>query len=437
MGWAYTWTLRGAQRRETPHLFAGKGFCCNGLSRTSPGDRALVKTILLTGVALLALAGPAAALDMSSWEVAPYETTLGDDLQLKIRGAANGSLYAANQPNAPGLDQSGVTGAAWVGANLERDYDSGMTLALKTVFEVYHDRLSGDNYGSDFVQKVYGAMQTGLGRVEIGNTDGVAYALAVTGPTVEGYTSIDNPNATFFRDPTTGRAFVNVFALNSANEASLNYAKISYYSPRLFGVQIAASFTPSEGKDVVPFLNNGPQASDRQKNIWEAAASYTGYFGPVSLGFSGGWSSGHDDDKTVGHAGLTDWSLGTEIDYAINDDWKLAVGGAWRHSNAYAFNIYSVFATGETTSAHLSTTLTHGPWIVGGELGDGRADGRLGASTIGLHAGSATIGYVINSNLQLNLGWEHFHYDRDTGAFYNGLPRIGMDAAFLHLQFQV
>ena len=48
-----------------------------------------------------------------------------------------------------------------------------------------------------------------------------------------------------------------------------------------------------------------------------------------------------------------------------------------------------------------------------------------------------TIGYVLNSNLQLNLGWQHLHYDRDIGTFYNGAPRIDMDAAFLHLQFQV
>jgi hypothetical protein len=246
-----------------------------------------MKRQLLAGAALLGLAAPAAALDLGNWSVQPYQTDIGD-AQFKVNGEANGSLYAANQPDAPGLDQSGVTGAAWVGLSLERTYDSGLALALKSVFEIYHDRLSGDNYGSDFVQKVYGQMQTGLGRVEIGNTDGAAYALAVVGPTVEGYTSIDNPNATFFRDPTTGgRAFINVFALNSAVESSLNYAKVSYYTPRLFGVQLAASFTPSEGKDVIPFLSSGPDVPNRQKSIWEAAASYNTDLGPVSLSVGG------------------------------------------------------------------------------------------------------------------------------------------------------
>ena len=397
----------------------------------------MVKTHLLGGVALAIMALPAYGLDLSDWNVAPYQTTLGDTLQLKITGAADGSAYSASQPDAPGLDESGVTGAAWLGVSLERDYDSGLSLALKSVFEVYHDDLSGDNYGSDFVQKVYGQVQTGLGRVELGNTDGAAYALAVTGPVVQGFTSIDNPNATFFRDPSTGGAFVNVFALNSAVESSLNYAKISYYTPRLFGVQLAASFTPSEAKDVIPFVNDGPQASDRQTNIWELAASYSNYFGPLTLSLSAGWSVGHDDVKTAGHAGLTDWSLGGELDYALNDDWKLALGGAWRQSNAYTFAINSVFAEGETASRHLGATISRGSWILGGELGEGTADGGLGDPTLGLHAASATLGYVVNSNLQLNLGWEQFRYRRDTGAFYNGAPRIEMDAAFLNFEFKV
>jgi len=382
------------------------------------------------------LAGPAGAVDLSDWSVAPYETTIGDDLIFKLHGQADGSAYVSDQPAAPGLDDGGATGAAQVAASLERDYDSGLVLALKSTFEVYHDRLSGDNYGSDFVQKVYGQMQTGLGRVEIGNTDGAIYAMAVTGPTVEGFTSIDNPNVTFFRDP-SGHAFAEQFALNSAVETSLNYAKISYYTPRLFGVQLGASFTPSEGKDVVPFANTGPRVDDRQTNIWELAAGYSNYFGPLQVQVSGGWSTGHDDLKTAGHAGLTDWSLGTELDYALNDDWKLAVGGAYRSANAYRFDVNSVFDSGETDSAHLSATLTHGSWILGAELGDGTAEGRLGAATLGLHAASATIGYVLNSNLQLNVGWEQFAYHRDAGTFYNGRDRIKMNAGFLNFEFKV
>ncbi|HEX4859877.1 MAG TPA: hypothetical protein VFV07_01485, partial [Rhizomicrobium sp.] len=396
----------------------------------------VTKTHLPAAVLLCALAGPAQAFDPTDWSVQPYETTLGEDVQLKVRGAFDGSLYTNDMPR-PHLDQTNVTGQGWVGVALERDYDSGLQISLNSVFEAYHDRLSIDNYGGDVVQKVFARVQTGLGRVEIGNADGAAYVLAATGPTVEGFSSIDNTNASYFRDPSNGQAFINIFALNSAVEDSLNYAKVSYYSPRLFGVQLGASFTPSEGKDVVPFLANGPQVGDRQKSIWEAALSYNGDMGAITYGLSAAWSGGHDDDKTPGHAGLSDYAFGGEIDYAINDDWKLALGGAWRHNNAYRFDINDVLAGGETTSDHLSATITRGSWIFGGEWGSGAADANGAEPDIGVHGASATLGYVVNTNLQVNVGWEQFHYHRDSGVFYNGAQRIEMDAGFLNFEFKV
>jgi hypothetical protein len=396
----------------------------------------VTKTHLPAAVLLCALASPAQAFDLTDWSVQPYETTLGEDVQLKVHGAFDGSLYTNDMPR-PHLDQTDVTGQGWVGVALERDYDSGLQISLNSVFEAYHDRLSIDNYGGDFVQKVYTRVQTGLGRIEIGNTDGAAYTLAATGPTVEGFSSIDNTNASYFRDPSNGQAFVNVFALNSAVEDSLNYAKISYYTPRLFGIQLGGSFTPSEGKDVVPFLANGPQVGDRQKSIWEAALSYNGDMGAISYGLSAAWSGGHDDDKTPGHAGLSDYAFGGEVDYAINDDWKLALGGAWRHDNSYTFNINDVLAGGETTSDHLSATITRGSWIFGGEWGSGVADANGAEPDIGVHGASTTLGYVVNTNLQVNVGWEQFHYHRDAGVFYNGAQRIEMDAGFLNFEFKV
>jgi hypothetical protein len=390
-----------------------------------------MKAFLLAGmtamIATPALAGP------SDWTISPWSTNLAN-VSLTVGGRAQGTVLTADQPAAAG--QTTASGAATLTMALQRDYDSGLTLALKGAFEIYHDRLSGDNYGDDFVQKVYAVAQTGLGRVEIGMTDGAAFALAVTGPVVDDETTLDNANATFFRDPSTGRAFVNVFALNSAVESSLNYAKLSYYTPRLFGVQLAASYTPSEGKDVIPFLSSGPRAPNRQESIWEAAVSYSDYFGPVSLGVYGGVMFAHADGatKTAGHEGLTEWGLGSEIDYNLNDDVKLAVGGAFRRSNAYAFDINDVLANGETSSAHLSATLSTGPWIVGGEYGEGTAEG---APKLGVRGVSASVGYVFNANLQATLGWQQLRYNRDNGTFYNGAPRIRMDAAFLHLRLHV
>ena len=270
---------------------------------------------------------PARSASWDDWSVSPLTGSIGT-LNYAVGGQVYGSVYSADQPSAPGLDRWGATGAASLNARLERDYDSGLSLALKTTVEVYHDRLSGDNYGSDFVQKAYGSVQTGLGRVDAGMSDGAAYALSITGPSVNGEVTIDNSNATFFRDPSTGRAFTDVFELNSAVESSLNYAKVSYFTPRLFGVQIAGSFTPSEGKDVIPFLNAGPHVPNRQTDMWEAAINYSNSFGALTFGIYGGLIVGHNDTKTIGHKGLTDWGVGSELDWNVNDDVKWSFGGA-------------------------------------------------------------------------------------------------------------
>ena len=387
----------------------------------------------LLATAAIVMVVPAAASD---WTIDPWTGEFGS-YSYAVGGEARGALFIPDMPDAPGFQQHWATGAADLNLRLQRDYDSGLSIALKSTFEVARDKLSFDNYGGDLVQKVYGVVQTGLGRVELGMTDGAAYALSVTGPVVDGATSLDNANTTFFLDPTTGAAFTNVFALNSAVESSLNYAKISYYTPRLFGIQLAVSYTPSEGKDVIPFLNNGPNVANRQKSIWETAASYSNTFGRTSIGFYAAAAFGHGERKTPGHAGLTEWGLGSEIDYDLNDEMKLAFGGAWRHTNTYAFNIYDARTTGGTESAHLSSTLTWGAWIFGGEYGRGTAGGDGFAPTVGTHGWQASVGYVFNANLQATAGWQQLRYSRDIGVFYNGAPRIEMNAFFVHLKMHV
>ena len=393
-------------------------------------------TALLGGAALLlAAAGPAQA-GLTDWSVTPLVSDVGE-AQFSLGGDANGALFTSDQPGFPGLNTDGASGALRFFPKLERSYDSGLTIGLHAAILAAHDPLATDRYGGQVFEKTFGMLQTGLGTVELGQTDGAAYRLAIAGPKVDEKVSLDDPEMTFFRDPVSGRAFDRIFTVATVVGGSLNYAKFSYYSPRLFGVQLAGSFTPSEGRDVLPFISGGPHVPDRQRNIWEMAANYSDYFGPISLGAYAGLSMGHDAAKTAGHEGLTDWALGTEADYDVNDDIKLALGGAYRESNAYAFGINSVLANGTTRAMHLSSTVTYDSWIAGAELTGGSAEGSLGAPTVGGPGYGASVGYVINTNRQLTAGWQQLRYARSAGAFYNGLPVIKMNAEYLHLDFHV
>jgi hypothetical protein len=89
---------------------------------------------------------------------------------------------------------------------------------------------------------------------------------------------------------------------------------------------------------------------------------------------------------------------------------------------------------------HVSGGLSDGPWSAALEYGNGVAGGvpSLGANgaRLGLNGTEASVGYSVNAGALLSAGWQHLNYGRDSGVFFNGSPRLSLDAVFLHLTFQ-
>ena len=358
------------------------------------------------------------------------------DAALDIGAMAGGAVFNPSASHLPGtLGTSGdphASGVVKLTSRLHRDYDSGLSLGLDATITA-SDVLSRGRYGGDVFEKAYGDVRTGLGRIEIGQTDGAAYDLSVTGPKVDAQVSLDNPQTVFFRDPSTGRAFPDIFTLRTQIGASSNYAKAAYVSPSLFGAQLAVSFTPNQSKEVLPFLHAGPHVPGRQADIWEGAVQYADDIGPVSLSAYGGVAVGRAEHKLPGQEGVSDLGAGLRADYPVNDDLSVSLGGAWRQSNAYAFQIERSFQAARTEARQASASATYDDWVVGIEYGDGEAGRVAGAPRLSLTGYQASLGYVLSNSIQLSGGWQHQTYDRSSGTFYNGAPRIGLDAVFLHL----
>ena len=381
--------------------------------------RGAIAGLLLTGLAPAAHAAP----------LPPYRTALGD-YALDIGGAAGGALFTANDHQ-----NSDASGVIKLMPRLHRDFDSGLSLGLDATIAA-SDVLSRGRYGGDVFEKAYGDIRTGLGRVEIGQTDGAAYDLSLTGPKVDAAASMDNPQTTFFRDPSTGHAFSDNFTLRTEIGASSNYAKIAYVSPALFGAQLAVSFTPNQGKEVLPFLHEGPHVAGRQADIWEGALQYSDDIGPISFSAYGGVAVGRAEHKPAGQEGVSDLGAGLRADYPVNDDFTLSLGGAWRQSNAYGFAIARSFQAATTTARQASASATYDDWMLGLEYGDGNAGAVPGAPRLSLTGYEAVLGYSLSNSIQPSIGWQHLTYDRSSGIFYNSAPRIGLDAVFLHLNLK-
>jgi hypothetical protein len=378
---------------------------------------------------LFLAASPAVAQE-SSLTLDPYQASVGD-ADLTLGGMAGGAVLDGDLKGQPAA--SGVIKAM---PRLTRDYDSGLSLGLDATL-MKSDPLSRGRYDGDFFEKLYGEARTGLGRVQIGLTDGGAYDLAVTGPKVDVQVSLDDPQTTFFRDPSTRHAATDIFTLRTEVGASSNYAKFTYLSPTLFGVQLGLSFTPSQSREVVPFINQGPAVADRQDDMWEAGLHYSDDFGPVTLTGYGGVVEGQGEHKLPGEEGVSDLGGGLRADYAVNDDWMVSLGGSYRQSNAYAFDIARSDQHGTTHAGFMSADVTYAQWVVGVEYGNGNADGVAGQSQLGLNGYQASLGYVLNRNWEISGGWQKLDYARATGLFFDNAQRLSMDAGFLHLSLHV
>ena len=375
--------------------------------------------------------GPAAA---GALDFAPIVWTSGET-ELRLGGYAVGAAYLRGGQDV-GIDDNGATAQARVSLRLQHMYDTGVVAGARVVALAYHDELSGDRYGNDVLEKAFVFVQMGYGTLEIGQQDGVAAQLSAVGPKVIEQISIDDPQTTFFFDPSTGRRFDDAFRLIAANTASANAGKINYLSPRLFGVRVGASFTPQMTKAGLPFLGNPSDAPNGQENIWEVAASYFGNFGDLALNAYASFAQGSLRNPTPGFDDLHDWGFGVEVRYALNDA-ELALGGGYRITNAYALAIGRAYDGNETHVAHVSAMVTTGPWQLGAEYSDGQADGPAGIGDLHFKGTQLTAAYTVSNNLLAAAGWQWFDDTRSVGAFYDGTQALKMDAGFLSLRLSI
>ncbi len=382
--------------------------------------------------------GPGAVADPWDGTVAPLQFYPGD-LSLTVNAQAGGAVFAPSSTHLSGTSGAGgspnASGAAKLMPRLARDFDTGWSLGLNAVITA-SDPLSRGRYDGKVIEKAYGDVRFGLGQVQMGNADGAGYALAVTGPKVDAAVSLDDPQTSFFRDPSTGRAVTDIFTLRSEVGASSNYAKFVYLSPALFGVQLALSFTPEQSRYGIPFLHQGPHVPGRQVDIWEGALKYSDELGPVTVSAYGGATLGRAEHKLPGQEGVSDLGAGLRLDYPLSDEISISAGGAYRQSNAYAFQIARSYQPGTTHMFQASSAVNYNGWMLGVEYGNGDADAVGGAPRLGVNGYQASLGYTFSSSIAVSGGWQRLTYQRSSGAFYNAAPRLGLDAVFLHLNLK-
>jgi outer membrane protein OmpU len=166
--------------------------------------------------------------------------------------------------------------------------DGGLTYGSYGEIEL----ASGDaNNQNVFVDEVNLFFSGGFGRIELGRQDGAEDLMLAGGEDAQAGTGgVDGDTAN----------------LCSGGCIDLNLGdvtKATYFTPRVGGFQLGASFTPDTGDDG-GLDNNGTEDAPQHKNVVSGGANWVGAFGGVDLTLSAvGVYGDADNDKQPGFPG--------------------------------------------------------------------------------------------------------------------------------------
>jgi predicted porin len=228
--------------------------------------------------------------------------------------------------------------------------------------------------------------------------------------------------------------------------ASDDSTKIIYMTPRFFGLQLGASYTPELAKNYSGFATRQRSQFDQQSEIWEFAANYNENFSNVDLAAYVGYITGSVEQPS---GPLTDdleeWGLGIQAKYA-----GFSIGGAYKTTNivgggfltSSALGAGSVLRGRDTTIWSAGAKYETGPWAFGLNYIQGTAElAGVGQKQKG-RAYQAAASYQVGPGIVLVLGYQRWEFEAGgtlVPTFANSFSPVpftptNLDADMLYLE---
>jgi len=282
--------------------------------------------------------------------------------------------------------------------------DNGLVAGAVAMIELGDDEGAAGSADDATFQEVYAYLEGGFGRTEIGATDGAAFKMHYSSPWFVPGNGVDSPN--IFNSGTAA-------GVNTASARTSTYAlmteddnKISYFTPRIAGFQLGASYTPdtslnnpnSNGFGFLP--SNQPTAED----VMEIALNYAGEFGGLALGLDGFYGTG--EGPSGSNADPEEWGFGANLGFS-----GFTLGGAWYENEDLAGQSTAVSGnSAEVWTAGISYGT--GPWTIGTAYleGESEAGGVTGETSFWQVGG----GYALGAGVDLGLDIQFI--EDDNGA---------------------
>jgi hypothetical protein len=283
------------------------------------------------------------------------------------------------------------------------ELDNGIAVGVRIEYEA-----ANQGGGATILDERYVTFSGGFGTLRIGSDDPAANAMHYQSPTpgTAWWIGVSSASGAVLTGAgTTGQvanaasSFVGIYPGVSGDAQ-----KIIYFTPRMSGFQLGASYSPDGGVQEGA-LGGGTigNAAAAQSNEISAAVNYQGEFDAVSVNASAGFASARLETFTANAQDRDNWGIG--LNFGID---AFAVGASFRHDDRGAIN-------GDADHFEAGATYSAGPWAVG--LNYGNVQRETGAATEDdLEVIGVSTSYSMGPGVDFIGALKHYDYGTDTAG---------------------
>ena len=375
-----------------------------------------MKKILFGTTALLA----AGAFVSTAQASDPIKLSLGGYMEYWVAGANQDGDYAAP------VNSFDIQGESEVWFGGKTTLDNGMTIGVDVQLEA-----GSNNNNDDTIDESYLYLEGKYGKMILGSENDAAYLMHVRAPDASqmGGPWINTEGDTVQYLPTgTG-----VSGINTINDLLSDNNKVTYFTPKFYGVQLGASYTPSNNNSGDDAWANGVTNSENIgkamdfDDAWSFGGTYAGSFSGVGVKASVGYVTMDINTPIANDAKdpVQEYSAGMAVSYQ-----GFTVGGAAKRRVA---NSASGMSATDGFAWNAGLMYAEGPYKVSYNYASSEVEGaatNAGEDTIHVHriGGSYDLGpgVILFSELA-------YSSSKDEGADVNNGAYGGVVG--LHLNF--
>lgn len=328
--------------------------------------------------AVLAAAGFAAAAQASD----PIQIKLGGYMEYWAAGASQGDHYA-DPVNS--FDIQGDSQIYFLGKTV---LDNGVEVGARV------QASAGSDYNAQFIQRSYAWVSGAYGKAIFGKYRDVVWLTHNFAPEASHLDS-GLGGSDFYQILPTGDGVSSL----DPNEKPTNYAnKFLYLTPKVYGFQIGASFTPSNNRsgDDADTVSETIVKDAKWDQAWAAALSYGGTIGGIGVNASVGYDYINGNRDTGTPDDVHNLQTSAVLSYQ-----GFSVGGGFNRMIAPSDSFY---ASKDGRAWEAGVGYTEGPYMVSFAYVNSTTRGNLASYPIVAHAHDEVDFYRMGARYALGAG---------------------------------